>query len=255
MPCRQAVIIAACFLQLLNCLQEQKGLIALMLNITTKAVKFATLTVASLTVFALANTAGATAAFCPGDVGHSPSIDNNVNVTDGCQVGSTHNDSMNSAAEQHQVNLDMMFGFDDWIFAEKAMEDDQAIDIGLSIVGDTISGRWSVGDIWNTMGVSSLMLVLKGGSSSDPASYVGWLVTPGTTAGDYLTPFINAASGNPKDISHISAYFRTGAITTVPEPGSIVLIIAGLFAMTRLLARRQPAAQKVKLIRKRRPRR
>ncbi|MBT8137984.1 MAG: PEP-CTERM sorting domain-containing protein [Gammaproteobacteria bacterium] len=221
-----------------------------MLNITSKAARFATLAIAIVSVTVFANTAGASAAFCPADVGYSPSIDDNVSASDGCQIGSTNNDRLGGDASQYQVNQDMMFGFDDWIFAAKAMDSDQDMDIGLSLVGDTISGQWSIDDIWNTMGVSSLMLVLKSGNG-EPDSYVGYLITPNTTAGDYLTPFINAASGNPKDISQVSAYFRTAAVTTVPEPGSIVLIAIGLLVMTGLLARRrQRRAPKLLRVRK-----
>lgn len=180
---------------------------------------------------AFVSMAGASAAFCPDDIGNSPSIADNIDAAIGCQIGSTNNHSAS------QVNADMMFGFDDWIFAEKAFDSDEAVDIGLSIVGDTISGLWSIDDIWNTMDVSSLMLVFKGGNGQ-PDHFVSYLITPGATSGEYLTPFINAASGNPKDISHIAAYFRTGVRVSTSEPASLALLVLGLYAMRRFLRRR-----------------
>lgn len=180
--------------------------------------------------------AGATP--CPADAGHDQPISDNVNPNIGCELGSTNNDTLGGDPTMYQVNLDMMFGFDDWVFAEKAFESDQDIDIGLTVMGDTISGDWSIDDIWTSMGISALMLVFKDGSA-EPDTYVGYLITPNATMGDYLTPFLNpgamGGAGTPKDISHISAYFRTGGGMHMPEPGTLALIGIGLLLCRRFV--------------------
>lgn len=173
---------------------------------------------------------------CPVDEGFDQPISDNVNPNIGCELGSTNNDTLGGDPTMYGVNLDMMFGFDDWIFAEKAFEAEQDVDIGLSVVGDTISGDWSIDDIWTSLGISSLMLVFKDGSA-EPNVYVGYLIAPGATMGDYLTPFLNTTSGGATDISHISAYYRTGGMS-MPEPGTLALFGVGLLAGVRLIRRK-----------------
>ena len=69
--------------------------------------------------------------------------------------------------------------------------------------------------------------------NGQPATYVGYLIEHDATFGTYLSPFINPKSGNPKDISHISVYYREGGseITPTPEPGTWLLLDTGLLGM------------------------
>ncbi len=153
------------------------------------------------------------------------SIANNVTSSNTCQLGSTNNDFLNPL----QVNVDEMFGFDDWQFGQKAFDGDMDIDFGLSILGGTISGSWSINDVWGSY--SDVMIVLKGGAGNNTVtSYVGYLLTQESISGTYLTPFANANNGNPKNISHMSIYAR-GPAVLVSEPAILVLLFAGMFGI------------------------
>lgn len=142
-----------------------------------------------------------------------------VSNTAGCELGSTNNDFLNPL----QVNTDLMFGFDDWVFAEKEFDADQDIDIGLSGTGLQM-GTWTIDDIWGAY--TDVMLVFKSGAGNvNIDTYVGYLLTDGATTGDYMTPHANANNGKGKDISHISAYVRRGGNNVkIFEPGALTLL-------------------------------
>jgi hypothetical protein len=114
-----------------------------------------------------------------------------------------------------------MFGFSDWQFAGKELEDtDGPVDIGFSVSGGLQSGTWSVIEaLFDTY--ANLMIVVKGGEGNNTQpEYVGYLFTS-AKSGDYSTPFFNATgggAGNPKNISHMTAYVQ-GTCTPTPENG------------------------------------
>jgi hypothetical protein len=155
-------------------------------------------------------------------------IQNNVSANAGCQIGTTNNDSAS------RVNADLMFGYSDWIFGEKAFENEQNIDTGLWTFGSKQAGYWFIDDsIWDVY--SDVMLVLKGPNSGAPTTYVSYLLVEGQDWGSYLSPFMNGR--NRKDISHISIYLRQGA-NAVAEPATLALIGLGLVGLAYLRRRR-----------------
>jgi hypothetical protein len=189
-------------------------------------------TIISLTLMGILSGASLQAAAVPATC-QSLGIQNNVTSNDGCQIGSTNNDTLGSGPIQ--VNTDQMFGFSDWTFAEKGFEQEQNIDVGLFIFGSAQAGIWWIDQaIWNVY--SDVMLVLKGGSgNTNPANYVGYLLEDGQSWGSYLSPFMNGSKR--KDISHFSIYVR-GAERSVPEPTTLALIGLGLVGLAYLRRRR-----------------
>lgn len=166
------------------------------------------------------------------------SIAGKVTPNMGCETGSANNDS------EAQVNADLMFGYDDWLFAQKDDDldgtDETNIDIGFALVGNLLSGEWSIDDIWGLY--DSVMIVVKGGAGNiSPDVYVGYLIEFGETMGSYDTPFVSGAGPdqNPADISHISVYVR-GDGQSVPEPGTLALLGLGLVGLG--IARRRKLA-------------
>ena len=110
--------------------------------------------VLGMTAFAFQAQAGS----CLGD----PVITLGVVTSTACEIGSTNNDKLGPPL---QVNADSMFGFTDWLFAEKALDplEPVKIDIGLMAIGGSLGegmgGAWLIDNIWPT--VSHIMLVLQ----------------------------------------------------------------------------------------------
>jgi hypothetical protein len=171
----------------------------------------------------------------------SAALASKVTPTTACEIGSTNNDTLGGDPAGYQVNLDEMFGFDDWLFAEKGFDTEELVDFGLTLTGDAISGTWSIDDVWTTLGVTEIMFVFKDGAHI-PDTYVGYLLLTGATSGTYMSPFTHSSgSGVPTEISHISVYYRIGD-RTVPEPSLLALLGLGVGASARRYYRRRRQA-------------
>ena len=164
-----------------------------------------------------------------------------------CQVGASNNDHVGGGSLD--VNLDELFGFDDWLYSGKRGPENE----GLSLVNwqatsgalfGTISIEESVNDDY-----LDLMVVIKGGGGQTTQdNYIGYLLGEpvGTSGGwehwDYLSPFFNSKNlQEAKDISHISLYLRASNSTVhrVSEP--IIISLVGLLLIAIGLLRRYRA--------------
>lgn len=167
---------------------------------------------------------------------------NGITVNVGCEVGSVNNDFL--GAPPIQVNIDALFTFTDWEFVAKDNDldgTDEGDLTALTIVGDAISGTWSIASsVFDTY--SDVMLVQKSGSgNTTQPNYIGYLVT--AMSGDYTTAYFNPNNGNGKDISHISLYGRGdgggGPMPPVPVPAAGLLLLTGAGAFGALRLRRK----------------
>lgn len=177
----------------------------------------------------------------------------NVNPAIGCELGSTNNDS------QVQVNLDLMFGYDDWTLDGKS---DTSLPSYLEYFNQYEStADWTYGEFGLTepafdMGDFGfeIMFVQKDGAG-DPDTYVGWLLDPFATAFEFDSPFLNVSADATKNISHTSWYSRLLSDPEdpgcdpgdpecpgeVPEPTPLALMGLGLLALRRSIRKRQIA--------------
>lgn len=146
---------------------------------------------------------------------HPTSLTLVTNTVD-CEKSSATQDFLNT--NPITVNAEQFFGFNDWVFLDK---NDLADNAGQS-------GNWAVNPaIWDDYGY--LMLIFKDGAGT---TLLGYLAADGVSSGTWSSPFREPEfdmqpDNKIKDVSHISYYVR-GAVTKVPDTGSIVLILIGL---------------------------
>lgn len=120
-----------------------------------------------------------------------------------CVEGSTNNDKMNPL----QVNVDAIFGYDDWAFISK---------------DDSPNGMYETSGLYGTF-----MLVLKGARAYN---YHAFLLDGGS--GTYG---LNPSIFNGQGTSHATLYGRGSETNVVPLPAAGFMLLAGLggFAMVR----------------------
>lgn len=125
-----------------------------------------------------------------------------------CAMGSTNNDKINPL----QVNVDDIFGPEDWTFISKEENGD-------------LDGEYQTSGLYSTF-----MLVLKGANGPNGYNYHAYLL--GDSSGTYsMNPFAFDGKGT----SHATLYGRSGETTVVPLPAAGFMLLAGLggFAMVR----------------------
>lgn len=203
--------------------------------------------------------ANASFASCTGE-GYD--ISDNVAPNIGCTIleplNANQNDSVSPPQSSFTVNEEAFFGFTDWSFDGKYDNIGNVSGTDGSSLFD-FSGNNQSGTFAWTDGViadfSDIMLVFKDGGDTNLVGYLIDMPLLLTSVGDggfggtgtYTSPFEEppfAFPGQgPRDISHISVYYRSNGGPgpgngDVPEPGILLLLGAGLIGLS-LSRRRQ----------------
>ncbi|MBD2364212.1 PEP-CTERM sorting domain-containing protein [Anabaena minutissima FACHB-250] len=147
-------------------------------------------------------------------IGSNYNIADNVTGTTACEIGTANQDFLNT--NPITVNAEQFFGFTDWKYSSRT---DLASNAGQS-------GTWSIANfIQNTW--TDAMLIFKDGGDT---TLVGYLLQDGILSGSWTSPFeeppFNFPGRGPRDVSHISVYYREG--TPVPEPITMFGLGVGL---------------------------
>ena len=189
-------------------------------------------------LLALGVNAGAQAGTISSCAAELPDVTNNVTPNIGCAV-------LKGEANNNNSNVDGMFGVADWTAIAK-VDPLPGTDGALKIVGDKLSGTWSVlQDVFYTY--ESVMLVFKDGSNAQPSNIVGYLID--VTSGNYDSPHFDwmpPKNGKPgywkaKDISHVSLYVGNKkdcdiivefcgppGVDPIPVPAGLPLLLTAL---------------------------
>lgn len=129
----------------------------------------------------------------------STTVASKVTGTSACEYSDTADqDFLNT--NPMTVNSEAFFDFTDWTFGGKIN-----VDKGYAGKGEGQSGTWDISSVFqNTW--NDVMLVFKSGKDT---TLTGYMVQDGVTSGSWDSPFLT--NKNPKDVSHISVYYRSGA--------------------------------------------
>ncbi|MDO8844148.1 PEP-CTERM sorting domain-containing protein [Methylicorpusculum sp.] len=202
---------------------------------------------ASTLILGLVFSNSASAAFEP-CTGTGFDISDNVTPNKGCTVLSPYNGNKNDSLAL--VNTAGFFGITDWLFDGKyeIINSTSGTD-GSSLfnfTGGSQSGTFT--KAFDAI-LSDVMLIFKDGGDTNLVGYLIDTLKP--IGGVYTSPFeeppFNFPGTGPRDISHISVYYRRGQNGggggggSVPEPGMIALLGTGLlgFGLTHLRKRKK----------------
>jgi hypothetical protein len=199
----------------------------------------------SALLIGIAFSANVSAAFvtCGSNPAYAP-LTTKVDPNVGCGVLEPLGANQNDVPQPGFVNDNAFFAITDWLFSEKYTESKRLIEFASA-------GRWQQSGTFSAVNgaeeflnsLASLMFVFKDGGNTNLVSY---LIDPsilgGGGSGTYSSPFVEPPftfpGAGPRDISHISVYYRLGEgprppepPLQVPAPAPLALIGMGLLAL------------------------
>jgi hypothetical protein len=125
------------------------------------------------------------------------------------------------------------FGISDWLFDGRWTSPGSNSSTLASFDGNRHNGQWSLDSEWD---YGDLLFVFSHGNGTN---LVGFLMTG--MNGEYSSPFTQPPFNYPgaatRNISHISVYYRSSAVGTVPEPKTMLLMGLGLGLLGLILRR------------------
>lgn len=143
-------------------------------------------------------------------IGSSYNIADNVTGTSACEIADTADqDFLNTAPLT--VNAENFFGVSNWVFAGKTEYTDRTGQSGTYNITNSDRASWE-----------AIMLIFKSGQGT---RLVGYLLQKDIYSGSWTSPFEKppfAFNGNgPRDVSHISVYYKPGSAEPIPTPAML----------------------------------
>lgn len=154
-------------------------------------------------------------------VGANYNIADNVTGTSDCTISNDFSQDFLNPPQGPTVNVPPgFFNVTDWSFGGKI-----GVDAGFGGSGEGKSGTWDITGLFD-LTMQDVMLVFKSGSGTTLVAYLASALS-GTWNSPFEEPPFDFPGASPKDVSHISVYYR-GEPGVVPLPAAGWLLLAGV---------------------------